>query len=351
MTSQSSSQSLSLAYFPFTSMAPSLLEALTPCFHRLVLYGPVGSVLPGGVQRWVDKGSLEICIPFEDVIDKKALVAELQQWRTWGLLNQDADMAYFKAVGGQIAPVDPSTPKLVSEIKAAVHETKTVPKNGNLAVQLFLHLAQDFDERSRELTEHLLRFKLQQQDLQDFFRIDEAEEGEVFTSEEPFTASKEDLGNLMTANRMTAWSHLFQKHHDEFTILFTDSRAAHTWLLDPVSERIEVPELSVSCTDPQADKLSWKGPLHNLFRELITTPWSEQLRQRIEEEGLRLGNRAENGNQSPRQFRQKGASLHWSLVPNESPCTLLKKRCGLETGCDGAGCPKNTIVGLLEHRA
>jgi hypothetical protein len=341
--SQSRIQSLSPAYFPFTAIAPSLLEALWPCLDHLILYRPVGSVAPKGLQRWLDQGFLEIRVPFEDIVDKKAIMAALQQWRTWGLLHPHADTAYLKAAGGNIGSPDPPIPKLVSEIKAGVTEADSVPKNGGLAMQLFLHLAQDFDEMSWDLADHVVRFKLQEQALQEFFRIDQSEEGEFPSPAGPFTDSQEDLGGIMTANRMTAWNRLFQEDHDPSTLLFTDSPAAHAWLLETVQERVEVMELSVSCGESRANNLSWKAPLHDLFRELILSPWSEQLRQRVEEERRRLEMMSEPGHRS--------ASVHWSLVPNESPCTLLKKRCGLKTGGDRPGCPQNTLVGLFEKRA
>ena len=53
MISKPKIQSLSLVYFPFTLIAPSLVEALSSCFGRVILYRPVGSSTMKDLERWV----------------------------------------------------------------------------------------------------------------------------------------------------------------------------------------------------------------------------------------------------------------------------------------------------------
>jgi hypothetical protein len=348
MISKSKSQSLSLVYFPFTVIAPSLVEALSPYFGRVILYRPVGSPPMEGLQRWITQGFLEIRVPFEEVMDKKALMAELEQWRTWGLLNQGADTAYLKATGGQMAPAHPVVPEIASEIKGTAGKTQEDANEGNLAFQLFLHLAQDLDRQSRELGKQLKGFNVRQQALQALFRMDRPEEGEDLIDREPFRESNEDLGGLMIENRMLAWNHLFQEDPHESGLLFTDSPAAHAWFLDLVQEKIPMLDFVLPCTQPLTNNLPWKDPLEKLFHTVLITPWNEPLQQRIDGTARKIEAMMESWRESVTRSGQKTASFHWHVVPNQTPSGVLKQRRALGRG-EALRSAQNTLVGLVEH--
>ena len=340
---------LSPVYFPFTVMESSLLEALSRCFDRVTLYRPVGSPPFEGFQTASDR-FLDVRVPFEDVIDKQALVAELQQWKAWGLMNQGADMAYLKAVGGHIAPVDPLTPKIVSEIKASeanVGKTGEKFRDGHLAPQLFLHLAQDYDGRSLELRKHLARFNFQEQALQDFFRIDRVEESEIPMPGAPLMDSDTDPGGFMIENRMFAWNQLFQKDHDASTILFTDSPVAHAWLLEAAQESLEPLKRGIPCTGRSQKKAPWRPFLEELLGALLTTEWSDQLRKKVELAGREMEEMIKTWEASLSPPGDTTARIRWSVVPGLAPCSLLQKRCGLKAGPEHGGCAENTIIGLV----
>ena len=351
MTSESNTQSLSPVYFPFTFMAPSLAEALWFCFDRAVLYRPVASTPEKGLQEWVRRGALEIRVPFEGVIDEKALRAQLQSYRTWGLMHQGADLAYLKEVGRRIAPVDPPISRIASEIKSGAEKIHEKSTDRQLALQLFLHLAQDFDHQSWELGEQLNRFQLQQQALQAFFRVDQTEEDQHFVSADadPFPGSKEDPGGFMIEHRMSAWKDLFHKDHDPPNLLFTDSPIAHAWLLEAAPEKIRVSTFNVPFSGPPASDLPWKAPVEELFHALLTTPWSEQLRQRIEGTTRQIEDMIESWKRSSTKRGNKMTAFHWYLVPDLAPHSLLNQRCGLKVDSQGASGLENSIVGLVEH--
>lgn len=340
---------ISPAYFPFTVMESSFLGALSRCFDRVVLYRPIGSPPVPGLQAGSDR-FLDVRVPFEDVIDKETLEGELQQWKTWGLMNQDADMAYLKAVGGQIAPVDPLTPKIVSEIKASgttVGKAKEAFRDSDLAPQLFLHLAQDYDERSLELREHLDRFKLQEQALQDFFRIDRAEESELPMPGAALMNSDTDPGGFMIENRMSAWNHLFQKDHDASAVLFTDSPVAHAWLFEGAQDCLDLLKRGIPCTGKSQKKAPWTPCLEEILGALLTTEWSNQLRERVELAGREIEEMIKAWEASISPPGDRTARIRWSVVPGLPPCSLLQKRCGLKAGPEHRGCAKNSIVGLV----
>jgi len=340
---------ISPVYFPFTVIDPSLLEALSRCFDRVVLYRPVGSPPVQGLQPGSDR-FLEVRVPFEDVIDKETLVGELQQWKTWGLMSQDADMAYLKGVGGQIAPADPLIPKIASEIKASgptVGKARKTFRDGDFAPQLFLHLAQDYDDRSLELQEHLDRFKLQEQALQDFFRIDRVEESEIPIPGAALMDSDTDPGGFMIENRMSAWNHLFQKDHDTSAILLTDSPVAHAWLLEAAQERLEPLKRATPCTGQSQKKAPWKPCLEELLGALLTTAWSDQLRQKVELAGPEIDEMITAWDASVDPPGDRTSRIRWAVVPGLAPCRLLQERCGLTAGSEHGGCAKNSIIGLI----
>lgn len=346
MISPSKIESLSLVYFPFTLIAPSLVETLSAYFGRLILYRPVGSQPMEDLQQWISQGFLEIRVPFEDVIDKNALTAELKQWRTWGFLNQGADTAYLKVAGRQRAPVHPLVPEIASEIKGTTGKTRENAKNRDLTLQLFLHLAQDFDRQSRELGEKLKGFKVQQQALQAFLRVDEPEEGEDPIPPEPFLESNEDPGGLMIQHRMLAWKRLFEADPHESSLLFTDSPTAHAWFLDVAQERIPLLTFHLPCTQPLPNNLPWKDPLENLFHTVLTTPWNEQLQQRVEGTAREIEAMMVSWNESVTKPGEKTASFHWHVVPNQAAGNVFNEQRGPGHG-EEVRRAENTLVGLV----
>jgi len=350
MISKPKIQSLSLVYFPFTLIAPSLVEALSPYFGRVILYRPVGSPTMKDLERWITQGFLETRVPFEHVIDKNALMAKLEQWRTWGLSNQGADMAYLKATGGQMAPVRPVVPEIASEIKGTAGKTQENTKKGGLAIQLFLHLAQDFDRQSRELGEKLKGFKVQQQALQAFLRVDEPGEGDDSIPPEPFPESHQDLGGLMIEHRMLAWKRLFEADPQESSLLFTDSPTAYAWFLDLAQEEIPVLKFDLPCTQPAPKDLPWKDPLEKLFHAVLTAPWNEQLQQRIDGTAREVEAMMVSWRESVTKPGEKTASFHWHVVRDQAAGNVFneQRRPG---DSEEVRRPQNTLVGLVELAA
>jgi hypothetical protein len=347
MISPSKIESLSLVYFPFTLIAPSLVETLSAYFGRLILYRPVGSPPMEDLQQWMTQGFLEIRVPFEDVIDKKALMAELKKWRTWGLLNQDADTAYLKVAGRQMAPVHPLAPEIASEIKGTAGKTREDAKNRDLTLQLFLHLAQDFDRESQELGEKLKGFKVQQQALQASLRGDEFEEGEDPIPLEPSLESNEDLGGLMIEHRMLAWKRLFEADPHESSLLFTDSPTAHAWFLDVAQEKTPLLTFNLPCTQPLPHSLPWKDPLGKLFHAVLTTPWNEQLQQRVDGTAREIEAMMVTWRESVTKPGEETTSFHWHVVPKPAAGNVFNEQRGPGHG-EEVRRAENILVGLVE---
>ncbi len=340
---------LSCTYFPFTSIPARLVEALSLCFCRVTVYQPVGCTPAESLRPWIDNRFLEIRTPFEGIVDKKALMAQRTNWQKWSATYQDSDLAFLKNVGCNLAPVDPLTPKLASEIKGTSDQTEERSKNRDLALQLFLHMAQDFDQQSRELQEQVKGFKWQQQVLQDFFRMDKFEESEDLVSRDPFPGPDQDLGGFMVEHRMTAWHHMFQKTPVESSLLLTDSPSCHGFLLDSVKEKVEVLNLELCYAQTPGDQSPCKDALHKLFHKLITTPWDSQLQQQMEQEARQIEAIIDGWKKSSTKAAKNIVSFRWYLVPHEGVGALLNKRCSVDGATEEKEGITNAIVGLVEH--
>jgi hypothetical protein len=346
---KSKTPAVSPVYFPFTFIAPSLVETLCLCFGRVVLYQPLGSKLLDSLQPLVAQGLLDVCIPFEEVIDKSALMSELNTLRTWGLSNQDADLAYLKTVRNQIASAGPATPRIASEIKAVAGKSIEESKYSEFAVQLFLHLAQDFDQHSWKLREQVNRFKFQYQALQAFFQIGN-EAAEHAAPDEPLFAGEQHPADFLMEERVNGWNHLFQKDPPQAPVLFTDSSPAHTWLIDQVQEKVEVLKFEISSQQVPPRSCPWKDHLEKLFYTVVTTPWSQHLQHSIQQETDQIREMIETWKETVGQPGEKMASFHWDVLPNQIPQGLLNERCGLDVGSLPVTRAKNTLIGLINLR-
>ncbi|MBW1678181.1 MAG: hypothetical protein JRJ79_16655, partial [Deltaproteobacteria bacterium] len=320
---------LSPVYFPFTFISPSLVEAMSLCFHRVVVYEPAHSKRQEAIRPWIDRDFLDVRSPFEKVIDKRRLEAALRNFRSWGLLHQHADMAYLKMVGNDIAPVDPKTPRIVSDIRAmAAKKNSKESEESELSLQLFIHLAQEFDQHSWELRQQMNRFNDQYQALQSSFREDEAGQlHEPISKDLPARASQwqagqwqaglfpvtgEDPGGFMIEKRMAAWNHLFQKDPADSSLLFTDSPLAFAYLLDGVQEKVEAFKFDITYNTPP----SWADHLHEIFNTVLTTPWSRTLQERVVEAGREIEAAIDHLRESTVKPHDRSVSFRWYVLPH-----------------------------------
>jgi hypothetical protein len=355
-TDSQHSEILSPVYFPFTFISPSLLEAMSLCFNRLVVYQPAHSRPQKALQPWIDRGLLNVRSPFETVIDKKSVEAALHDFRSWGLLHQHADMAYLKMVGNYIAPVDPETARIASDIRAMAATRRTESEESELSSHLFLHLAQEFDRHSWELREQLNRLNDRYRALQGSFRQDESGESRDPTSEELFLVTEKDPRGFMIKKRMAAWNHLFQQDTAGPGLLFTDSPPALAYLLDKVQEKVEA--LNFSITSWQADSRetaknhpAWAHHFRETLNTVLTTPWSRTLQERVLEAGREIEARIDHRRRSRVKPHDRSVSFRWYVLPRHVAHSVLNRCCGVESGDeeDRAVRVKNTLVGLIEE--
>ncbi len=325
------------------------------CFHHVLLYQPAHANHHSALQPWMENGFLDLRSPFETVIDKKPLKAALRDFTSWGLFQGQANMAYLKAVGKDIAPVNPEIAKIASEIKGVEAHPKTSDE-AELSPQLFLHLAQDFDEHSWELREELSRVDGQYQALQGDFRQDQEWEADHRTPMEPTPAREEDLGPLMIDKRMAAWNRLFQRDPSDSGLLITGSYSAFDYLLANVEEKHEVLSFDITLTQDESREETAGYPslvedLQGIFDMVLTAPWSQALEEKVMDTGREVAARITGARDTHIRPYDNIVSFGWHVVPDCLARVLFNRCCGVKTGQeeDVATEVKNTLVGLIQR--
>lgn len=356
-TRLSSSQDalLTPVYFPFTFIPPVLLKAMSLCFPHVLLYQPAHANRHSALQPWIDNGFLDLRSPFETVIDKKLLKAALRDFSSWGLFQERADMAYLKTMRNAIAPGGPEIPKIASEIKGAEAHAKT-SEEADFSSQLFLHLAQEFDEHSWDLREELRRVDDQYQALQRDFRQDQELETEHRITVEATSEREEDPERLMIDRRMAAWNRLFQRDASDSGLLITGSHSAFDHLLADVEQKHEVLNFDITLTQNDsregiADYPSLVEDLQGIFHFVATEPWSRALKEKVMEAGQEVAARITDATAPHIRDDDQSVSFAWHVIPDCVAGVLFSRCCGVETR-QGEDVPtrfKNTLVGLVQR--
>ncbi len=342
------SEILSPVYFPFTYIPTTVIKFLSSCFDRVSVYQPVGSTPQAPLKPWIDNGFLAFRTPFLGITDEIALMAKVKEWKAWAQWNPNTDFAYLKAMKGHIAPVDPVTQTTVSQIKGILEKTVGESDNRDLALQVFLLLAQDFDQQSMDLQEQLAEIGKGQQALQTSFLIDNPEEANNLAGKMAIGQPQEDLGAFSTKKRMAAWNHLFQKSPVEHAIFLTNSPSSYDFLLDKIEESVEIfdltlpyPQNPLSATTPQKDYLN------RILYELLITPWNDDLNKRAKKASDDIKAMVSSDKRA-KDRPEETASFRCSLLPNIEPYARLNQCCDLNELSSKKGPVINTLVGLFE---
>lgn len=325
-------------------------------FQRVVIYQPAHAKPPEALRPWMESGFLDIRSPFEKVIQRKPLEAALRDFKSWGDFHQDADMAYLKTVGNNIAPVDPQTPRIVSDIRATGAKDSKGLEESELSLHVFLHLSQEFDQHSWELMRQLNRLNEQYEALQSSFRQDETDQAHDPIQKERFPLEEEDIGSLVIEKRMATWNHLFQKDPADSSLLFTDSRSALDYLLDGVQEKVEVLKVNITYAQTESrerpkNQPSWTDHLQEIFNRILITPWSGTLQEEVVEAGREIEKRINDWRESTKKSHDRRVLYRWYLVPDQVAPGLLNRRCRVDQGDKGYQATKvrNTLVGMIEE--
>jgi hypothetical protein len=243
-------------------------------FDRFKLFEPYGAApitSEASIKQWVDRGFLDIRPFGATPTDKEKLVHDFHLWKSWGNAQDPRDLTHIKYLRDNLAPSGPIVPELVSTIKGPGEKTKS--QDPLFAYHLFLLLAHDFDQQSLELEAQLARVKTQRESLRSFLQSDALDEGRPPKQPDPFVDVPQDLGELMTENRLLSWGRLFCHEDTQTQVLVTDSPEVFQHFLESVDNKESLLNLrSMPCREG-SDVSRWQDPLRHLFSTLLTTPW------------------------------------------------------------------------------
>ena len=351
------SEMLSPTYFPFTFISPTLVEVVSLFFQRVVVYQPAYAKPDHALQSWIDSGLLDVRSPSEKMLDKKRVEAALRDLKSWGSLHQKADLALLKLLRDAIQPVTPETPMIASAIRSKEGASSEQAGEPHLSIQLFLHLAHEFDREAWELDEQLKLVDDEYQALQSSFRQDQ-EETTLTTGamNESVSRGGETFRDLMIKKRLVAWNHLFQNDPSGSSVLFTDSEPAIDHLLDGIDEKVDVLDLHMPCraadSGDEQDTDFVSNLFSEIFHEILGTPWNSALEEKVIRTSQEFAAQADARERTATSTRKGTMSMRWYVVPGLAGHSLLNRRC-LQTAAHGehqVDGVQNTLLGLMRFK-
>lgn len=217
-------------YFPFTYIGEPLARRLCQLFGRTTVYLPTSANIPGNMSQLQSDGCIEFCFPFSD--DGDRLTSLGRNFKAWGEQHY-RDGASLKNAFNEGFYNQTFTAQLRSDI---LKYDKPVESSSDSAftARLFLLMAQELDAQQDDLDRKLALSADAEQEL--FARLNGREKPEGGAKQ----IQNADYGSVMTASRLSAWSHLFFKDPPEFCFLVTTSRACIDFMAESFPDIIQV---------------------------------------------------------------------------------------------------------------
>ncbi|MDL1975092.1 MAG: hypothetical protein LWX55_10035 [Deltaproteobacteria bacterium] len=325
-------------YFPFTYISSRLLRELAPCWKEVAVYQPSEIMIPSSFRPWIDQGLLKLRIPLKDAADTEKLRHELRSCQAWGEMHGGIDVEYLKAAGTAAPYVNEMHSGIVTDIKkyAGTYRSPSgedAEKN-LFSARLFLHLAQDYDQKSDEMKRDIRQFERNQLLLEEALHpsSDQDTLPDGLPGVDLSVMQQGEKPDVFMMQRIRAWNHLYARDSSDTDFLFTDSRDALLLILGEEYEKFEVSRC----------RLSRSFPFHSFFAEAATTNWSEAMQEKID-----------SLTQEP---HKNGALLKCYLIPDQSSHVLLERACSAKEELSQKtrqpdGIKKNALFGLLELEA
>jgi hypothetical protein len=267
---------MELIYFPFTTISPPALAKFGIWEAPLILYAPTkADVLPDITER-ANAGHLSIRIPV--IAGENKLHKLVKDYAEWARQHSgDAvGIAAFKATHGDGVPFFDDT--YVASIRSAIKTPATGQQfqakeaEHLFKARLFLLLAQQFDMQRDGLNRDFDKLVQMEHTLFNELKgVDKQADIEA--------PQKEDRGAQMTAERLSAWSHLFlagtpKPLPTDSSLFITDSPAVFEYLLElvptlkPAFKINDYPAFIGN--DP--DTTSWRKAFNAYLKALASQP-------------------------------------------------------------------------------
>jgi len=327
-------------YFPFTSVSRHLMAASNGFFKKMAVYQIAATFIPERMKAWQNEKRLDIRLPLQH--REKEITAILREFRTWAEHHQGGDLSFFKTSQGDLPFFDDSSvAQIRKEIKAGGEARTTIGKteSPDLHPGVFLQMAQDLDEKNREIAGDLKSQEAQGHELIKALKGDDA------------VAIPDGLGSgittgdqaaYMISERTAAWARIMLGD-DLMPLLLVTSNAM---VLDDLVERAipggqEIqPVLNLKTPKGDAGQVyQCQAALAAYIENLQVSAWHD------EKERPSLNWDCKTA--------AKGASLSLYVIPGVAPRTLLESYLapgggGVPGGEAAAEINVNSVVGVLK---
>ena len=252
-------------YFPFTYIPKPVVEAVKTCFRRIAVYQPLSQKVPEQMKAWEKQGILDLRVPVKK--DEMKLAAACKEYMAWGALHQGNSIDFFKTQLDTIPFFDDlSSSKIRDDINKNIKPKPSLQKPDTLFnAGIFLCMAQELDRQRFEIDQNFNASKAMEKALYNGLQGNSAAAGNEF--EEKNILLKNDPGDYMTAERMTAWTCLMQHDQEISGVYVTSSKAA----LDHLIGRI-----------PMAEKIISIDSIPLLKKDENTGKWADSLIKQLD---------------------------------------------------------------------
>jgi len=264
-------------YFPFTSIDERLMRALGRIFSKVVVYQMMEPGIPERMKRWREEGRLDIRLPMQHL--EKKLTAVLRDFRTWAGDHLGGDLTFFKAQGGGVPFYSGTSVAQIRKDIRVKSEGGTAGEGddaGELYPALFLQMAQELDEKNREIVGDL---ESQAQNEHALMHALKGYEGAETLYGPGTVVAPEDSSVYMLPQRLAAWTRLVSADGLWSPLLIT----SQSGVLEELAERASVVNKEMSFlqtvtapSDEGGSSASFQNDLMEYLEALSTHPWNAE---------------------------------------------------------------------------
>ena len=327
-------------YFPFTSVSPRWMNASNGFFKTMTVYQMSAASIPERMQAWQADKRLDIRLPVQQW--EKEVFAILKEFRMWAQHHHGGDISFFKTSKGDIPFFDDSSvARIRQDIKAGGAGKTAAGKteSPDLRPAVFLQMAQELDEKNREIAGDLESQALKAQEL---IKALKGDDGLDLPGDAGSGTTDGDGETYMISERMAAWARMMLGDGLLPSLLVTSSPMA----LDDLVERavqgsqeiLSLPTVMAPKGDA-AEIARCQDALADYLTHVSAAAW--QGKQPLP--ALDWGCEA----------AAAGARLSLHVIPGMTPRTLLGRYL-VQRGQDapnqvaGGDSSANTVLGVLE---
>lgn len=215
--------------FPFTFVDAKTAKLLLSCFERIRVYIPTDSAGEAFDPDVLDNGRIELRNPIPD--SGHGVDRAFDEYRQWRRANMGTDISFLKSSVDQIPFFNESTISyLRQDILDADAGASDEPADMLLAARVFLRMTENYDRVQTEIEESLFS-----QDAKKLSMLAALRGEEDNSTREQSTSTRnalDEAGELMTTERLTAWSMLAAEDDRLSPVYVTPGRTVAKTVLD-----------------------------------------------------------------------------------------------------------------------